>query len=621
MSSEQQPFYRNLGLVAADPSMAPRSQKTGPAAAAAATATAATVTAAGAAIAFTNIEPSTATGRGGHVATATMTGSSTPQVGINADTTPRVIAPHSAPLAAAEAVAAAAAGQIISSSPPLATSTTTTTAAASASSSSATTATPLSTLEHPSSSTCGLAAGAESSLSGRSPAAVQPSSNMLFSDLYKSTRSPLSRLRQQSSANSEADFDADLVSKDKAKNKEAVKRYLAEKIRNDWEFKWPRPAPGAGPGTGTGTGVANPAATSDHAKDGPVEASTEAPSHDHEDNAAETVDANDDDGADDSDDAESVYSTVSEDTAHFKPRLEWWSDWSDDDTVAISSAYRFDTPDAVGSTVKATAEAKRAKRRRAVREEATWNLGLACFNARRDAWTGAKTVRVKPKAPSTPTTPMSPSSRRLSFFRFVSSSPPASPGQPLSPEITRTSGDTTAVTSSDGDSKEHHPRAASSRCTVETLLPLAPPLLPPANPMRASITPATYSNLYDRIIVHSLTPACPVNLADVLRSCVVGWKRDGEWPPRQAEVPISVVAVKNKKKAAKPTHSRQSSTGRRLSLGFLGRRESTVGDAQPADPSAEDGGAAGKGIRKSIQRVLGLGHERSGSNASNNAVA
>ncbi|KAF7515968.1 hypothetical protein G7054_g14352 [Neopestalotiopsis clavispora] len=619
MSSEQQPFYRNLGLVAADPSMAPRSQKTGPPTTATANTAIAdepvTVTRTSAEVPEETIEPSTATGRRGHVATATMTGSSTPQVGVpvllDADTTTRVIAPHSAPLATGAEEAVAAAGQaIISSSSPLATST----AAAVPAATSSAPAVAAASSAAPLSSTCGLAADAESSLlPGTSPAAVaaQSSSNMLFADLYKSTRSPLSRLRQQSGANPEADFDADLVSKDKAKNKEAVKRYLAEKIRNDWEFKWPRPDTGA---------VSAAATSSEHATNGSVEASTEAPADNHEDTTADDVDANNDDGADDSDDAASVYSTVSEDPAHFKPRLEWWSDWSDDDTAAISSAYRFDTPDAVGSTVKATAEAKRAKIRRSVREEEAWNSGLACFNARRNAWTAAKTVRVKPKAPSTPTTPMSPSSRRLSFFRFVSSSPPASPGQPLSPETTRTSADTTAVTSSDGDSKDQ-PRVSSAQYTVETLLPLAPPLLPPANPMRASITPATYSNLYDRIIVHSLTPACPVNLGDVLRSCVVGWKRDGEWPPRQAEVPVSVVAVKNKKKAAKPTHSRQSSNGRRLSLGFLGRRESTAGDAQqPGDPAAEDS-AAGKGIRKSIQRVLGLGHERTGSNASNPAAA
>lgn len=79
MSSEQQPFYRNLGLVAADPSMAPRSQKTGPPTTATANTAIAdepvTATRTSAEVPEETIEPSTATDRRGHVATATMTGS------------------------------------------------------------------------------------------------------------------------------------------------------------------------------------------------------------------------------------------------------------------------------------------------------------------------------------------------------------------------------------------------------------------------------------------------------------------------------------------------------------------------------------------------------------------
>jgi hypothetical protein len=121
--------------------------------------------------------------------------------------------------------------------------------------------------------------------------------------------------------------------------------------------------------------------------------------------------------------------------------------------------------------------------------------------------------------------------------------------------------------------------------------------------------------------VHSLTPSCPVNLSDVLRSCVVGWKRDGEWPPRSADVPPPVIAVRQKKQTNGAIHSRGPSAGRRMSLGFLGRRESAAGDTQVGDPAPEDVGSGGKGIRRSIQRVLGIGHERSGSNASNTGAA
>ncbi|KAJ4352958.1 hypothetical protein N0V85_009621 [Neurospora sp. IMI 360204] len=50
--------------------------------------------------------------------------------------------------------------------------------------------------------------------------------------------------------------------------------------------------------------------------------------------------------------------------------------------------------------------------------------------------------------------------------------------------------------------------------------------------MRASVTPSIYPSLYDKIIINNMQPSCPVNLADMLRACVVGWKRDGEWPPK-----------------------------------------------------------------------------------------
>ncbi|KAK9798744.1 hypothetical protein SCARD494_02622 [Seiridium cardinale] len=557
MISDESPYQ--ISALVADPSISPQSQKNG-----------------------TVIEPP-ARLHADTDATAAMSEESKPAIAppivAVATDTALVIAPHSA------LAGAAAAGQAISSPP----------AAASSS---------RDTL--PSSFAGGVSHSTRLSASS--------SSKMLFSDLYKSTRSPLARLRPQSiPPPTGADYDADLVSKDKVKNKEAVKKYLAERIRNDWEFKWP-PATTAAQPNGSIPSALNPAA--ENAKTPEGEESNEVPSHDHQDLAVEELDDDDDDD----DDSVSTYSTASEDTEHFKSRLEWWSDLSDDDSHVFPSAYRFDTPDAVGPTVQATALAKRAKRRRAVREEEAWNSGLACFNARRDAWTNAKTARVKPKPSSTPTSPLSPS-RRLSFFRFVSTTPPVSPGVPLSPTTTRTSGDTTAVTSSDGDSKENPSRADPSLYPVETLLPLAPPLLPRANPMRASITPATYPSLYDRIVVHSLTPSCPVNLADVLRSCVVGWKRDGEWPPRSADAPAPVVAVRKKKQSNATAHSRGSSAGRRMSLGFLGRRESAAAETEIGDQAPEDGNSGGKGIRRSIQRVLGIGHERSGSNASNPGVA
>jgi hypothetical protein len=416
------------------------------------------------------------------------------------------------------------------------------------------------------------------------------------------------------------EYDPDLVSKDKAKQKEAVRRFLAARIRNDWVFNWP-PASKAED-------------TNDPASEDPaihvetLPAQKSAISEDERPNGpalGADGDNDDDEGYHCDDDVESVYSTISEDLVHFCPRTEWFSDISSDenDEPASPSAYRFDSPDAVGSTVMATELTRSTKRRRAVRAEMEWNSGLACFNARRDAWTSAKVARVRPKPTVSATA--SPTTRRLSFWRLSSSTSPSSPTDSptdLSPSATRTSGDTTAVSSLESESKELKAKGDSSQYPVQTLLPVPPPLLPAENPMRASITPASYAAIYDKIVVHALTPACPINLGDVLRACVVGWKRDGEWPPRLVEAP-PVVAVR-KKKAKDSNGEKRLSMGRRLSFNFLGRRLSAGGDpsmvsANPTSPKQDDISTA-NGVKRSLQRVLGLRQDKA-SGVTNNDMA
>ncbi|KAI5858292.1 hypothetical protein GGS23DRAFT_607689 [Durotheca rogersii] len=409
-----------------------------------------------------------------------------------------------------------------------------------------------------------------------------PSPKMLFADLFQSTKSPLSRLRLHPHPTpTPADYDPDLVSRDKAKQKEAIKRVLAEKVRDDWNFQWPPPA----------------------------------------ENETREVDLAVE-GSNSEDDDASTYSTVSEDPTRFRPRVEWLSDMPEDEDEddntepATPSAYRFDTPDAVGASVKAIALAKSAKRRRALRAEMEWNSGLACFSARRDAWTGARAARVRPKRTSTTA---SPTARHLSFWRHSTTTSASSPTEsasmtaPLSPTVTRASGDTTAMSSSDAESKEARPKEDPSFYPVEMLVPVPQPLLPPATPMRTSITSAAYPTIYDKIVVQSATSSCPINLGDVTRACVAGWKRDGEWPPRPIEPPV--VAVRKKKNGGLES---KAHTGRRMSFGFLGRRQSVGGEASNLAEStshAEKDDAAhasGKAFRKSIQRVLGIGHERAG---------
>ncbi|KAJ5720467.1 uncharacterized protein N7483_008401 [Penicillium malachiteum] len=68
----------------------------------------------------------------------------------------------------------------------------------------------------------------------------------------------------------------------------------------------------------------------------------------------------------------------------------------------------------------------------------------------------------------------------------------------------------------------------------ELLIPVAPPFLAPDNPVRATITPTIYPSIYTKVVVQGMTPTVPVNLADLTKAMVQGWKADGQWPPKPA---------------------------------------------------------------------------------------
>lgn len=460
---------------------------------------------------------------------------------------------------------------------------------------------------------------------------------MIFTDLYKSPKSPLSRLRHAhhpALAPGAADYDADLLSKDKTRQKLAVKKHLQTKVRNDWAFAWPPEAPTAH------TSGTNPEGASDQAPSGDLEGFLEVASQDVTSNVDESSDrdgaALDVDDESDSDwDAKSVYSVVSEDPLHWKARLEWTSELSDNEPHhSPLSPFRYDTPESIGQAITASKLLGKARRRKELRQEIAWNDGLACFEARRNAWTGAKVARVRPK-PMSPTSATSP--KRGLFWRTHthSSTSPTLPS-PLTPTNSQPDAAGPGADSESSDPNEAlSPKSSrgsipkdSESLPVETLLPIPLPLLPPANPMRASIQPQIYNSIYEKVVVNSLQPSCPINLSDMIRACVAGWKRDGEWPPRSSvPEPASVVAVRRKKSsrsaaaASTTQQARDTPAGRKLSFSFLSgrgghdgsgdkherdktRRESAAGD----DGHGSGGSGTSKAFRKSIQKVLGLGH-------------
>ncbi|KAH6620935.1 hypothetical protein B0J18DRAFT_211304 [Chaetomium sp. MPI-SDFR-AT-0129] len=466
---------------------------------------------------------------------------------------------------------------------------------------------------------------------------------MIFSDLVRSPRTTFSKFRNSlpHSVPPPQDLNADLVIRDKAKSKEAVRKYLAEKVRNDWVFTWP------------------PVESAPSAPEDPAQATTENGAQEQTAPVALVAGADADNAlrdageeADSESDAESVYSTLSDDPTSFRPRAEWTSDLSDDEVAPPSaSPFRFDSPEAVGEAVHNTIEAKRAQRRRAVREEVQWNTGLACFEARRNAWTGAKTVRVKPKPP----TPVSPTTGRRLFWRqhrtqstgshsaVLMASSPSSAASPVSSTAPRSSTTTTSDSDSAGVQRttSQESNAPVILYPIHTVVPVGAPLLPPQNPMRASIQPSMYSSLYDKVVVQSLQPSCPINLSDMLGACVVGWKRDGEWPPRSvypvpAPLPVVIPHAEalslRQRKAQQQRHKSTASnatatSGRRLSLVGLfgsGGGSKTTGASATAQEvkdkeikenaagshsqsHSDEGAGSGGALRRSLRKVFSLG--------------
>ena len=172
-----------------------------------------------------------------------------------------------------------------------------------------------------------------------------------------------------------------------------------------------------------------------------------------------------------------------------------------------------------------------------------WNEGLRTYAERRDAWTGANTRPITP--PPSFTSPFE---------------------SPYAQERPPTNGTTTSE--------------PPSPCT---LVPVAPPILPPDHLIRAAVQPATYPSIYSKIVVQGLAPAVPINLKDVVNSLVTGWKKDGEWPP---------------KSDAEKASQAQAGAGEGMGMGM------GMGAHHPR-----------KAVRRSVgkvKRVLGFGHGENG---------
>ena len=249
-----------------------------------------------------------------------------------------------------------------------------------------------------------------------------------------------------------------------------------------------------------------------------------------------------------------------------------------------------------GKAAADTAIERRRRRRRQMDEEMAWNEGMRMWMARRDAWSGARTrrqIRAKEQkrkldastqdqstaegvdsgvdtgAGKTPpsqqkshgeaaegsglatTTERSLSisekerieeSQRRQEQEEEQSTAPDDEKRKESTETSITEPDaqvskdpshlTTFPAINDNDPVEDDEELD------EPLIPVAPPFISSENPIRATIGPAIYPSIYTKVVVQGMTPTVPVNLADLTKAMVQGWKADGQWPPKPAVTSI-----------------------------------------------------------------------------------
>ncbi|PYH99573.1 hypothetical protein BO71DRAFT_300088, partial [Aspergillus ellipticus CBS 707.79] len=223
---------------------------------------------------------------------------------------------------------------------------------------------------------------------------------------------------------------------------------------------------------------------------------------------------------------------------------------------------------------------RRRKRRRQMEDEMRWNEGLRTWVERRDAWSGALTkddIRAKKLAkqaaaaaatssstsdPQRQSASIPATSPTLSASSFNSQAdlalrteaslsiaddqqqqqqqqqqlpPLASHGEEPSTAAEQPPPALPPTHQPDTDTMITEPESTTQpQYTEEPLIPVVPSLISNTNPIRASITPAMYPSIYSKVVVQGLTPTVPINLADVTKAMVQGWRSDGQWPPKPA---------------------------------------------------------------------------------------
>jgi hypothetical protein len=261
--------------------------------------------------------------------------------------------------------------------------------------------------------------------------------------------------------------------------------------------------------------------------------------------------------------------------------------------------YRFESPDAIKTSVL-----ERGRRRRAdLEQEMKWNPGLRFYIERRDAWTGARKRRdVEQRSTKRQRALINIISRERSNWKTgdlngdsdakvesledatssaqqsrdlledLSLSEKKSRSTTSTPDVNTSNEDNCfgGSTGDDGDIEDYDDDRSFD--SDESIIPVMESFIDNSNPVRSSITPALYASLYSKVIVQGLTPTIPINLADVTKALVAGWKADGQWPPKPT-IPPPGSDVPARKKGTKAQSSTKNDDA--TASGVVGRPTTT----------------------------------------------
>lgn len=257
--------------------------------------------------------------------------------------------------------------------------------------------------------------------------------------------------------------------------------------------------------------------------------------------------------------------------------------------------YKFENPDEVGAVI----ERRRARRRRLLEQELSWNEGLRIWTLRRDSWTGAIPQKPQPK-------PQEGSLQRQARHSGDGKN--------------RSGSDSTAQSSTSapswpqaGDTQQRADASATEDVQPTVVdgepqddlhdgpyLPIYPPLLPASHALRSRIKPSAYPTLYSKVVIQGLSPNVPIPLNHMISALVEGWKAEGNWPPQATEPPKTTIRKRGKKgESAFQKWKREQDEKRRLAA----QRAHGVQYLQE-DPDQKDGRKSLGGV---VKKVFGMG--------------